>query len=827
MDQNMYETTINNIPISLATKILLETGMDVEIFKALIHEAVALIKESKVDSYITNLKKANVNEVYDLLLSSLENMPPRLPISFCTKCINKQEEIIELVLKVFSSKDSSKESEIVAAVNKFTSYYTKSSLTPNIINEKLGSNESIIYQLEDIDFEITNKSLSITGAKSLYFSNTGRVFAYDSGGIVTGESAIISTKPISITMNKENVIVESTHGDVFKYRNKMSIHEFIELYNELNPKVLKIHNLCSYILDGKSSYYCGNIQLNETEIKFTYTNYIKSIKYSHITDFKYNNHILTLKGCFISIADKKIIEELSLFYPSDEYVNELKGLIKPHINNNLDFSKIKGQYSLFTGELNNKYYFNEDVIVSLHKDLVIIISYDLAQPIGAFKLNSMKYYINSNKIFFINNDVIVTLDGFEELNNKLKTNNVEKVEDDLMIGQTPEGHPFIIVFSNNVLILKQSSNRHINSILTTNILDITLKGFSNEDSNLATVSINMIAGSELDINIIESHVPLLIKKTYKTSKIKILESANTPQLFTSWSRHLNDTLNYFYFSSMYCARSELDKVTKKGFLNLDDEDKAMIANILYYVAIEQKKQLDVISIYIPKIIEQQELLIMNNLNKSIDTTAFRILQKQLLAIGGQIKSSLNEIERSLSHIPYILHPQIDSRKALSDSRYSKFGQLALRGVSSLMFGSVMAFPLLAVAGFGFWKTYKLNKTLEEIEKKKVELYVYQALDSFEHLMNYMMPYYISEANEVLFNMCSNISKNYRSMLDLKEVKKELFERISDLYTFKQLPIGDTNIRTKKDIIEEIHRSANLSTLKDINPLYIIGGENYV
>jgi len=216
---------------------------------------------------------------------------------------------------------------------------------------------------------------------------------------------------------------------------------------------------------------------------------------------------------------------------------------------------------------------------------------------------------------------------------------------------------------------------------------------------------------------------------------------------------------------------------------------------------------------------------MNRLNKSIDNKAFRVLQRHLLAIGGQIKSSLTEIERALSHISYILHPQIDSRDVINSSRYTKFGQVALKGAFSLMFGSVMAFPLLAVAGFDFWKTSKLNKTLEEIERKKVELYVYQALDSFNHLMNYMMPYYISEANEALFNMCSSISKNYRSILDLKEVKKELFERISDLYTFKQLPIGDTNIRLKKDIIEEIHKSANISALKDISYLYIMGGED--
>jgi hypothetical protein len=125
---------------------------------------------------------------------------------------------------------------------------------------------------------------------------------------------------------------------------------------------------------------------------------------------------------------------------------------------------------------------------------------------------------------------------------------------------------------------------------------------------------------------------------------------------------------------------------------------------------------------------------------------------------------------------------------------------------------------IATGGIGFLLpgmfmgvgTYFLSQDMKKQEEMRIEnenyrldFYVTKALESFEHMMQTLIPYYVSEVNRGFVQCFQQLAISYKPVINLPAVKQELFKQISEYYTFKQLPIDNSVITKKKELIEKV------------------------
>lgn len=684
--------------------------------------------------------------------------------------------------------------------------------TPDLITQKLKENEKIIHQLQGIEIQVNNRSLYLSGEKALYISNYGRIFAYDPS-VRLSDKATVAKYSIEVTLNDSNVSIATNNKDSIGFQYSFLTNEFINLYSDIDINNLKILNKKDYISIDNSRFSVCKISVSEDSIIIGGTDLIESIPLKYIESLIQKNNLLLLKGCFLSKKNKKVYRDIKLFIENEDYLNAcLKEYLSIEKPDTLIFSKMPFNYISFTGEIGGEYYFKEDAMISVQNDLVVLINYNTLQPLGGFKIDTMNYFQEKDKLFFTTDRLIMFLELHEESNLNLSRGKEIKADSKLNIGYDIEGHPFLVSIEDERLILRQSNKRGLESVKVYEIANVAVEEFHNGESVFIKVSVRQRNNERIELFISETYAPQLIKGVYRSSKLKQYEYSNVQRLFTSWGRQVNDILNYFYFGSLFILRDELGDILKKKPEIDSVEGKAKAANILYYAIQDQKKQLEVVSVYFPKLLEKQERELMAKVGGGVNDKPFKSLQKQLLSVSTQVRNSLADIERALDQISYILQPNIVAKGAVAVSRNSNLESIAGVGVIGEMLTGIINAPELVTAVKDFWSSYKNDKALEEIEQRKLDIYINQAFDSFEHLMEIMLPYYINEVNEFTYNIFRIINKNYSNLLSSQVVKLRLFERICALYTFKRLPVSEYMIKPKSQVIEEIHSAISLSDL---------------
>ena len=684
--------------------------------------------------------------------------------------------------------------------------------TPDLITQKLKDNEKIIYQLQGIEIQNNNKSLYLSGERALYISNYGRIFVYDPN-VRLSDKAAVSKYFIEVTLNDTNVSIAMNSKDSINFQYSFLTNEFMKLYSEIEINNLKILNKKDYISIDNNRYSVCKVSISEDSIVIDGSDFIECIPLKYIESLVQKNNLLLLKGCFLSKKNKRVYRDIKLFIENEDYLNAcLKGYLSIEKPDTLIFSKMPFNYISFTGEIGGEYYFKEDAMISVQNDLVVLINYNTLQPLGGFKIDTMNFFQEKDKLFFTTDRLIMFLELHEESNLNLSRGKEIKADSKLSIGYDIEGHPFLVSIEDERLILRQSNKRVLESIKVYDITNIVVEEFYNRESTFVKVSVRQRNNEKKELFISETYAPQLIKLVYKSSKIKHYEYSNVQRLFTSWGRQVNDILNYFYFGSLFILRDELREIITNKQEMETVEGKAKAVNILYYAIQDQKKQLEVVSVYFPKLLEKQERELMVKVGGAINDKPFKSLQKQLLSVTIQIRNSLSEIDRTLEQISYILKPNIAVKGPITGSKNSKLESIAGVGVTEGTLTESLASPELVAAVKDFWSSYKVDKALEEIEQRKLDIYIYQVFHSFEHLMEVMLPYYINEVNELTYNIFRIISKNYSNLLSSQVVKLRLFERICDLYTFKRLPVSEYMVKPKSKIIEEIHSAISQSDL---------------
>jgi len=96
------------------------------------------------------------------------------------------------------------------------------------------------------------------------------------------------------------------------------------------------------------------------------------------------------------------------------------------------------------------------------------------------------------------------------------------------------------------------------------------------------------------------------------------------------------------------------------------------------------------------------------------------------------------------------------------------------------------------------------------EKHRMDFYLHKALDSFDHMMKTVYPYYIAECNRAMYEMMRQVASAYKPGIEEPSVKQALLERLAQYYTYKQMPIDDSVAVNRHELIEKVHGASQLN-----------------
>jgi hypothetical protein len=124
-------------------------------------------------------------------------------------------------------------------------------------------------------------------------------------------------------------------------------------------------------------------------------------------------------------------------------------------------------------------------------------------------------------------------------------------------------------------------------------------------------------------------------------------------------------------------------------------------------------------------------------------------------------------------------------------------------------------PLLVGAALTGFNTYftkqdaeEQKKIREQNENYRLDFYVEKIMDSFNHFIETLLPYYVSEVNTATFQTYKQIHTQFQPVLDSNKTREYLFDRITQLYTYKQLPIDESVTMTKRELVDRTNDSLN-------------------
>ena len=412
--------------------------------------------------------------------------------------------------------------------------------------------------------------------------------------------------------------------------------------------------------------------------------------------------------------------------------------------------------------------------------------------------NSLSKLSLGSTIALFDEENLITISTGDKSINLLDLTSLKNIKNK-NIGFTSNDMPFFILQNETYLNLFKSPKKVLLSIQNSHIKDIIIDNqIKSNHEDFTKVEI-LFESNKITVNLRNEIIPKLIKNVFIYSKKNLLQRASIKDIYMNWAKSVNDMILLNFFGNIYYMKEEIDNIANK---NMTDEDRVNIVNMLFYQIQEQRNQFDILSAYMPKAIEYGEVDLFKKCNVQIDNRVFRLLQRQLFNISSQINRHLSDIERSLSQLSFAIYSDFNTREYNTKlkSKQAKIG-MAVSVANSLLAGSAIAIPFIAMQGMNLYTTKKMDEKAKEIESSKLKLFTNQAILKLHHLIDDMYPYYISEANYSLFDLFNKLGKQYEKLGD-ESIKEIIIDRIADIYVAKQMTLNSfTNIR-KKDLIEK-------------------------
>ncbi|MEM5672387.1 hypothetical protein AAHB54_16775 [Bacillus cereus] len=170
------------------------------------------------------------------------------------------------------------------------------------------------------------------------------------------------------------------------------------------------------------------------------------------------------------------------------------------------------------------------------------------------------------------------------------------------------------------------------------------------------------------------------------------------------------------------------------------------------------------------------------------------------------------MESSISAVSFALIPREDYEKNISNQIINRgIVNGALYGVAAIAL-SPLALIGIAMTGINTYYSKKDHEMRERIRKEsenqRLEFYTSKIQDSFEHFIQTLLPFYISEVNHAVFHTYKQVHALYEPIKNNEEVREHMLMKMTQLYTFKNLPIDESVTMKKQKLIELANKNEN-------------------
>ncbi|WP_423408356.1 hypothetical protein AABM38_22355 [Heyndrickxia sp. MSNUG] len=759
-------------------------------------------------------------------------------------------------------------------------------------------------------FEIPNKS--IVGSHSLHFTNKGRVFAYDSGGMFGSEKVVQydASHPyqkLEVNLDGSQAVIKPGSGTTLSFNEYLAFGEFLEFYEKFDHKTSFTYSgNKNCIVKHKDRFLSGICAFEQSELKL---NDNLLISFSNVKAFELDESkgIVLLKGLFF--FEGETVDELEVFftershyivltsnlektdsifsslpvnsklasvhvteqdaegfsisspailaYNNGEYMlsNEISGNTKTfNPNEDLFFFDCKYNKLLVISEKAHLISFRLSALVSadgtdtiLGTDQVKHDSGVLHNSIGTinglfsgeeFTNETISLFYNDNNFHFFSEhslavtegiplggadtfsledqyfivfkDSIMVLNELAEATilHDLFADSFEKEFTYQNIGFFDDRTPFILKNDESGVYFFQDGEVQI-KIPSDQITNVAVIEQSDETifSKVLFLFKEEQKDVELEVLLPAIHVKEILYHSFMKKKLPQLADILPKQLFTSWGRQVNDLILYHYLGQLFAIKSGIDQIQKE---ETEKEVKNVkLINLLYYGLQSQKQMMDKASIYLPAMLEREQDALFQKIDGFHDPSPFKFMQRQLVGSSSHMSRHIAEVQSALNAVSFAIIPKKEMEN-FARNRALRNGGLAFAAAAivSLPLGIFMG----ANAIFSFFDSKKQEQIRKENENLKLDFYVDKALDAFDHFMETMMPYYLSEVNEQLFASFKQVAAAYEPYLENRIVNEALLSRLAEIHAFKQMPIDETVVTKKSELVEEVHQNLLMANL---------------
>ena len=644
---------------------------------------------------------------------------------------------------------------------------------------KLG--EKIIYELSD-GFSLEGINRYSSSGKKLFITNLGNIIIGDEDDVLTdsGTRYIYSYSDykikLSASLEKDDIVIydENVPFNVGNGRNnkevpanlkiRMNIKDFSLICKNQRDFIFEINDdKCFFVLD-EDKVFMGGINKDHEKFVFIGGKNRFEIYYDDIERFLVEGNQISFKGYFHIERESIIARSVQIFANNIKKV--LPAGFESLISGNRKIGNLPADsdivFSRVSGNIGGFDYNNSNMLLVKYDNNFILINKKTKKNIISAKFDDCRKISVGNENIICDGKNIFRL-YLSDKNKKIM--DIDSIPDvkRIDIGFTKSGNPFIIKAENGFVKFLKSEEKEIMSISDKDIVDIiTIKEDENEKIHRDFSATDIRFKNEyVRVYLKKRMVEKLLRDVFLSSKKESLKEASNKELYTNWAKSMNDMLMYNFFADLYSMRKHVKDVLSQE--NITDEVRINLANELYEEVQDKKENIDTLSVYMPDVIEKSGEKLFERENIKPDRNLYRLFGEIFADTAYMLKDGLNDIEIILGNLDFVLSP-VDRRR-------------------------------------------HVYRMLKENESDKLNLFIEKILKKLNHIIDNMYPYYIREMNERLYYVFAKLGQEY-DKLKFDDIKEILFEEITEMYAFGQLMYSEEDDTRRKDIIDQIYKTAD-------------------
>ncbi|WP_101773060.1 hypothetical protein [Peptostreptococcus faecalis] len=644
------------------------------------------------------------------------------------------------------------------------------------------------YSLNGLnDFILEDKSLQLTNLGNIYISkvdclqeeNTDYlVYDYLEHGRnlyseLDSENINIVSESIPFTRVK-NGVEEKVYADLIFI---LDLDEFAFINNQIKNMIFDFRKGDILLTaDGKVTIG-GKIEKAEKRLIFDSGKNRFEYRFEDVESFSMSENRITLKGYFYIDKESIIMREVSFVgsigkntLPDDfeSIVKSNKKIGKLPKKNPIVFCKVSGR-------VRGNDYLLKNMFFIKHDDLYVL--YEKKQ-----KEEVICREISSFSSFYLGNENYVVYDGIDVYNMYINESNAKLIDfdklkaiDNKMVGFTKELRPFFLEITEEKIKIHKSKEKVVLEIDKSQISDVSINEENSIDSEYFVETKIKFKDKFVILNLRREIINDLSSNIFSDYQNSLLEETSKEEVYYNWIKSVSDMVIFNFFGQIYEINSKLLILNED---ELTTEEWVKFVNQAYTELQDKLKKLDLISVYMSEILENNEIRYFKSIGIEFDDRRIENLERLFFEIRNDLKLDINEILRTIESASFMLLPD-NMRK------------------------------------------YEVKK-FKETQVYRANLFGKQTYSKMKHLIYNLLPHYISKTVKEVFGVYVGMAVEYNKV-DENELKKELMDRIRSAHLFKQFTISKESSVLRKDIIDDLYSLTKFSSMKIDSEYYYTGG----